>query len=110
MLTEKLCQCGIAKSQLNISCTPKREEAWKGLFCQADLAIMPSSEKGFGMMALAALSSGLPVLVTLYCKHFVKQNRQKVKQSEYQVARFSHFTVIASECNFQPELICKTKM
>lgn len=60
---EKFCQCGIARSQLNISSTPKREEEWKGLFCKADLAIMPSSEQGFGMMALAALSSGLPVLV-----------------------------------------------
>ena len=60
---EKFCRCGIAKSQLNVSCTPKREEEWKGLFCKADLAIMPSSEEGFGMMALAALSSGLPVLV-----------------------------------------------
>ena len=60
---EKFCQCGIARSQLNISSTPKCEEEWKGLFCKADLAIVPSSEQGFGMMALAALSSGLPVLV-----------------------------------------------
>ena len=60
---KKFCQCGVSKSQLTIRSLPKSEEELKSLFCEVDLAIMPSSEQGFGMMGLAALSSGLPVLV-----------------------------------------------
>lgn len=60
---KNFCQCGISKTQLTIRSLPKRGEELKSLFCEVDLAIMPSSEQGFGMMALAALSSGLPVLV-----------------------------------------------
>ena len=60
---QKFCQCGVPKNQLAIKSLPKGEEELKRLFCGADLAIMPSSEQGFGMVALAALSSGLPVLV-----------------------------------------------
>ena len=33
------------------------------LFCEADLAIMPSRTEGFGLAALEALSAGLPILV-----------------------------------------------
>ena len=60
---EEFRQCGISKSQLTIRSPPESEEKLKSLFCESDLAIMPSSELGFGMMGLAALSSGLPVLV-----------------------------------------------
>ena len=60
---KEFCQCGVSKSQLTIRSLPKSEEVLKSLFCESDLAIMPSSELGFGMMGLAALSSGLPVLV-----------------------------------------------
>ena len=56
-------QCGVSKSQLTIRSLPKSRKELKSLFCEVDLAIMPSSEWGFGMMGLAALSSGLPVLV-----------------------------------------------
>ena len=34
------------------------------LFCEVDLAIMPSRTEGFGLAALEALSAGLPVLVS----------------------------------------------
>ena len=34
------------------------------LFCEVDLAIMPSRTEGFGTTALEALSAGLPVLVS----------------------------------------------
>jgi len=34
------------------------------LFCEVDLAIMPSRTEGFGLTALEALSAGLPVLVS----------------------------------------------
>ena len=35
----------------------------KDLLCEADLAIMPSKSEGFGLVALQALSAGLPILV-----------------------------------------------
>ena len=60
---EKFCHCGVSRYQITIRSLPKDEEFWKSLFCEADLAIMPSGEEEFGMMGLAALSSGLPVLV-----------------------------------------------
>ena len=61
---KKVCQrCDVSKSLLTIRSPPKSREELKSLFCEVDLAIMPSSEQGFGMMGLAALSSGLPVLV-----------------------------------------------
>ena len=60
---KKFCQYGVSKSQLTIRSPPKSGEELKSWFCEVDLAIMPSSEQGFGIMALAALSSGLPVLV-----------------------------------------------
>ena len=33
------------------------------MLCEADLAIMPSKSEGFGLVALEALSAGLPILV-----------------------------------------------
>ena len=60
---KKFCQSGVSRSQLTIRSLPKSGEELKRLFCEVDLAIMPSSEQGFGMVPLAALSSGLPVLV-----------------------------------------------
>ena len=63
---KKFCQFGVSRSQLTIRSLPKSEEELKRLFCEVDLAIMPSSEQEFGAMALAALSSGLPVLVHAY--------------------------------------------
>ena len=56
-------QCGVPKRQLTIRSLPKTEKEWKNLFCEVDLAIMPSGDKEFGLEALAALSAGLPVLV-----------------------------------------------
>ena len=56
-------KCGVSKSQLRIRNLPKTEDEWKKLFCEVDLAIMPSGDKEFGLEALLALSAGLPVLV-----------------------------------------------
>ena len=39
------------------------QEGIKELLCEVDLAIMPSKSEGFGLVALEALSAGLPVLV-----------------------------------------------
>ncbi|WP_459806110.1 glycosyltransferase, partial [Herbidospora sp. RD11066] len=36
----------------------------KHLFCEVDLALMPSRTEGFGLTGLEALSAGLPVLVS----------------------------------------------
>ena len=36
----------------------------KELFYEVDLAIMPSRTEGFGLIALEALSAGLPILVS----------------------------------------------
>jgi len=35
----------------------------KELFCAVDMVIMPSKSEGFGLVALEALSAGLPILV-----------------------------------------------
>ena len=58
-------KCGVSKSQLRIRILPKTEGEWKWkeVFCEVDLAIMPSGDKKFGLKALLALSVGLPVLV-----------------------------------------------
>ena len=61
--SEQFCYYGVTKSQLKFRSLPKSEERLKRLFYEADLAIFPSGEQGFGMVALAALSAGLPILV-----------------------------------------------
>ena len=61
--SEKFQQCGVAKRQLKIRSLPNNDKDWKKLFCESDLAIMPSGKKEFGLEALLALSAGLPVLV-----------------------------------------------
>ena len=60
---EKLVQCGIAKEQLTVRKFIKSRDKMKDLLCEADLAIMPSKSEGFGLVALEALSAGLPILV-----------------------------------------------
>ena len=40
------------------------KERLKELFCEVDLAIMPSRTEGFGLTGLEALSAGLPILVS----------------------------------------------
>ena len=54
---------GIAPSQLIVRSYKNREHL-AALFCEADLAIIPSRSEGFGLAALEALSAGLPVLVS----------------------------------------------
>ena len=45
-------------------CFNENREQLARLFCEVDLAIMPSRTEGFGLAALEALSAGLPVLVS----------------------------------------------
>ncbi|CAH3166457.1 unnamed protein product, partial [Porites evermanni] len=54
---------GIDRSQLTVRCFNESREQLARLFCEVDLAIMPSRTEGFGLAALEALSAGLPVLV-----------------------------------------------
>ena len=49
-------QCGISKDQLVVRKFVQNRERLKELFCEVDLAIMPSRTEGFGLTALEALS------------------------------------------------------
>ena len=60
---EKLIQGGIAEAQLTVRKFIRCRDRMKDLLCEADLAIMPSKSEGFGLVALEALSAGLPILV-----------------------------------------------
>ena len=61
---ELLLQQGIDRRQLTVRCFCESREQLAWLFCEVDLAIMPSRSEGFGLAALEALSAGLPVLVS----------------------------------------------
>ena len=63
-VADNLLQCGISKDQLVVGKFEQNKEILKELFCEADLAIMPSRTEGFGLTALEALSAGLPILVS----------------------------------------------
>ena len=60
---KKLLQSGILEAQLAVRKFIQSRERLKDLLCEADLAIMPSKSEGFGLVALEALSAGLPILV-----------------------------------------------
>ena len=62
-IREKLLQCGITEEQLIVRKFVQSREDMKDLLCEVDLAIMPSKAEGFGLIALEALSAGLPILV-----------------------------------------------
>ena len=63
-IADKLLQHGIDRNQLIVRSFSDSREVLANLFCEADLAIMPSKTEGFGVSALEALSASLPVLVT----------------------------------------------
>ncbi|XP_067020829.1 uncharacterized protein [Acropora muricata] len=60
---ERLLNCGIDKKQLTVREFLKSREKMRDLFCEVDMVIMPSKSEGFGLVALEALSAGLPILV-----------------------------------------------
>ena len=60
---EKFLQCGIADEQLTVRKFVQNREKMKGLLNEVDLAIMPSRSERFGLVALEAMSAGLPILV-----------------------------------------------
>ena len=61
---ESLLKCEISPRQLTVRSYRESRESLANLFCEADLAIMPSRTEGFGLAALEALSAGLPILVS----------------------------------------------
>ena len=63
-IAEKLLQHGISRNKLIVRSFNDSREVLAKLFCEVDLAIMPSRTEGFGLTALEALSAGLPVLVS----------------------------------------------
>ena len=64
IVAEKLLHHGIKRNQLIVRSFDDSREVLANLFCEVDLAIMPSRTEGFGTTALEALSAGLPVLVS----------------------------------------------
>ena len=63
-VAKKLVEQGIERCQLTVRCFNESREKLADLFCEVDLAVMPSRTEGFGLAALEALSAGLPVLVS----------------------------------------------
>ena len=63
-VADALLKQGIDRSQLRVRRFNGSREQLAWLFCEVDLAIMPSRTEGFGLAALEALSAGLPVLVS----------------------------------------------
>ena len=64
IVAEKLLHHGISHNQLIVRSFDDSRKVLADLFCEVDLAIMPSRTEGFGITALQALSAGLPVLVS----------------------------------------------
>ena len=60
---ERLLNYGIDKKQLTVREFVKSRKKMKELFCEVDMVIMPSKSEGFGLVALEALSAGLPIYV-----------------------------------------------
>ena len=60
---ERFLKGGITGEQLTVREFIKRRERMRELFCEVDMVIMPSKSEGFGLVALEALSAGLPILV-----------------------------------------------
>ncbi|XP_044179055.1 uncharacterized protein LOC114951997 isoform X2 [Acropora millepora] len=60
---ERLLKYGITNEQLTVREFVKSRKRMKELFCEVDMVIMPSKSEGFGLVALEALSAGLPILV-----------------------------------------------
>ncbi|XP_067024303.1 uncharacterized protein [Acropora muricata] len=60
---KRLLNHGTTEEQLTVRKFVQSRSGIKELLCEVDLAIMPSKCEGFGLVALEALSAGLPVLV-----------------------------------------------
>ena len=63
-VADTLLKTGISRNQLFVRPFVQNMERLKELFCEVDVAIMPSRTEGFGLTALEAMSAGLPILVS----------------------------------------------
>ena len=54
----------LQRNQLTIRGYCNVQDELKMMFCESDLVAMPSRTEGFGLVALEAISAGVPVLVT----------------------------------------------
>lgn len=63
-VAKELLKHGIAKEQLTVRKFVESRDKMKDLFYEVDLVIMPSKTEGFGLIALEALSAGLPILAS----------------------------------------------
>ena len=61
---KRLLNGGIADDQLTVRKFIQSRQTMKDLLCEVDLVIMPSKSEGYGLVALEALSAGLPILVS----------------------------------------------
>ena len=62
-IAKRFRECDVPADRLTVRSFMKNRESLKHLFCEVDLALMPSRTEGFGLTGLEALSAGLPVLV-----------------------------------------------
>jgi len=60
----RLKECNIPSSRLRVRTFTEMRERLEKQFSEVDLAIMPSRTEDFGLVALEAMSAGLPVLVS----------------------------------------------
>ena len=63
-VANRFLECGISPQNLEVRGFLKSTQEFIQLFCEVDLALLPSRSDGFGLTALEALSAGLPVLVS----------------------------------------------
>ena len=63
-IAKRFHECDVPADRLTVRSFVKNRESLKHLFCEVDLALMPSRTEGFGLTGLEALSAGLPVLVS----------------------------------------------
>ena len=63
-VTDRFLECNISPENLDVRSFLENKHELIRLFCEVDLALMPSRTDGFGFTALEALSAGLPVLVS----------------------------------------------
>ena len=63
-IVKRFLDLGFPKRRLHVRGCMNNQESLKWLFCEVDLVLMPSRTEGFGLIGLAALSAGLPVIVS----------------------------------------------
>lgn len=63
-VADRFLECGISPQNLEVRGFLESTQEFIQLFCEVDLALLPSRSDGFGLTALEALSAGLPVLVS----------------------------------------------